>query len=71
MNDAPLQPVNLQEVKAAVFSLGGAKVVGPDGIPRSFYHKSWDIIKLDLLRVIQRFFLLFLARCLKNGMKHP
>lgn len=39
-----------------MFSLGGTKAAGPDGIPGSFYHKSWDIIKFDLFRAVQSFF---------------
>ena len=56
MNSLLLKPISIQEVKAAVFSLGGSKAAGPDGIPGSFYQKSWDIIKLDLFRAVQSFF---------------
>lgn len=35
---------------------GGSKATGPDGIPGSFNQKSWDTIKVDLLKVVQSFF---------------
>lgn len=48
--------MSLNEVKNAIFSLGASKAVGPDGIPGSFYQKSWEVICLDLLRFIQLLF---------------
>lgn len=56
INFALMQPVNLQEVKATVFNLEGSKAAGLDGIPGSFYHKSWDTINLDMFRDVQSFF---------------
>jgi len=48
--------VSLEEVKEAVFSLGASKAPGPDGLNGMFYQKSWEIVKWDILGVVNEFF---------------
>jgi hypothetical protein len=46
-----------EEVRAAVFSCyseGGG--TGPDGLSFLFYHKFWDVIKMDILHMFDDFF---------------
>ncbi len=45
---APFSP---EEIKAAVFQLGGDKAPGPDGFPLSFYQAFWEVLKEDVGRI--------------------
>ncbi|XP_049357010.1 uncharacterized protein LOC125821646 [Solanum verrucosum] len=44
------------EIREAVFALSPNCAPGPDGFRDSFYLNCWDIIKEDLINVIQDFF---------------
>lgn len=35
------QPFRLEEIKEAVFNLGGDKAPGPDGFPMQFFKTFW------------------------------
>ncbi|XP_050218932.1 uncharacterized protein LOC126669490 [Mercurialis annua] len=41
------------EVKRAVFSIGSEKATGPDGFNSVFFKNSWDIMKQDIMKVVQ------------------
>lgn len=49
------KPFSLEEVKKVVFELRKNRALGPDGFPGEFYMKFWDIIKNDLLELINDF----------------
>lgn len=38
----------LEELKTAIFDLGGDKAPGQDGFPIHFFKQFWDTIKVDL-----------------------
>ncbi|CAB4270029.1 unnamed protein product [Prunus armeniaca] len=40
--------ITVQEVKDAVFQMGGTKAPGPDGFPGIFYHSYWETICNDV-----------------------
>ncbi|KAI9125508.1 hypothetical protein K1719_002926 [Acacia pycnantha] len=46
-----LQPLNLEELKEAVFSLPQNSAPGPDGFHANFFQKYWNLIKEDLLQI--------------------
>lgn len=50
------QPIIDQEVLQEINHMPKYKACGPDGIPVEFYQSFWEIIKLDLMRLIQEFF---------------
>ncbi|GLT56367.1 hypothetical protein SLA2020_294110 [Shorea laevis] len=54
---ALLQPVSLDEVRSALFSMKALKSPGPDGIQPIFYQKHWEVISNTLLTFINRAFL--------------
>ena len=56
MNEALLHLRTMDEMKDTVFGLGAIKSPGPDGLPGLFYQKYCDIIKLEVLNVVQTFF---------------
>ncbi|KAH0777791.1 hypothetical protein KY290_009202 [Solanum tuberosum] len=47
---------NEVEIKEAVFGLNPDSTPGPDGFGGDFYQSCWDIIKSDLIDVMQQFF---------------
>lgn len=52
-----------QEVKLAVFQLGGSKAPGPDGFPGLFYQRYWSVIGPYIIMMVKSF--------LKLGILHP
>ncbi|VFQ99349.1 unnamed protein product, partial [Cuscuta campestris] len=48
---------SMEEVKQAVWSLNENAAPGPDGFNGFFFRACWDIIKIDLLKACQEFFL--------------
>lgn len=46
----------IEELKEVVFSMNPNSAAGPDGMNGFFFQKCWQIIKHDLLAVIQAFF---------------
>lgn len=55
-NSTLLAPVQLQEVKDAVFQLDADSAPGPDGFSGHFYRSAWHIVGDDLLLAVQEFF---------------
>ncbi|GJX32773.1 hypothetical protein Tco_0242628 [Tanacetum coccineum] len=51
-----IQEVLDQEIKEAVFSLGDNKAPGPDGYSAAFFKEAWDIISVDICKVVKEFF---------------
>jgi hypothetical protein len=43
-----------EEVQSAVTSIPKDNAPGPDGFIGSFYHKCWDIVKSDVIAVVQQ-----------------
>ncbi len=46
-------PFSHEELRKAVFQLGGDKAPGPDGFPLCFYQAFWDILKEDIHKIFQ------------------
>ncbi|XP_010523549.1 PREDICTED: uncharacterized protein LOC104801863 [Tarenaya hassleriana] len=46
-----------EDIKNAFFSLPDNKAPGPDGYPKEFYTKSWQLVGGDVTRAIKDFFL--------------
>ncbi|XP_060202715.1 uncharacterized protein LOC132631129 [Lycium barbarum] len=44
---------SLEEVKSAVFELKGESAYGPDGLSGTFFHSCWDIVGMDVFRMVQ------------------
>ncbi|XP_057790907.1 uncharacterized protein LOC131008020 [Salvia miltiorrhiza] len=45
-----------EEIKAAVFDLGGDSAAGPDGFTGVFFQHCWEIIKEDICLAVRTFF---------------
>ncbi|XP_026437049.1 uncharacterized protein LOC113335131 [Papaver somniferum] len=43
---------SMEEIKNAVFDLGGDSAPGPDGFSGCFYRHCWDVVQYDLVRAI-------------------
>ena len=48
-----IAPISLKELKRALFRMKPDSAPGPDGFTTRFYTSCWDIIKLDLLRMVR------------------
>jgi hypothetical protein len=46
----------LEELKAAVFYTPSDKAPGPDGFSAGFFKASWNVVKDDLLRALNKFY---------------
>ena len=53
MNRDLLRPIMLEELEKVVFGMKKGKAPGPDGFPIEFFQEFWEIIKFDLLEVVQ------------------
>uniref|UniRef100_A0A803NSN9 Reverse transcriptase domain-containing protein n=1 Tax=Cannabis sativa TaxID=3483 RepID=A0A803NSN9_CANSA len=50
------KPVTEEEMRVAVFQMHPDKSPGPDEMTPAFYQRCWNIVKHDLVMVVQRFF---------------
>lgn len=50
------EPFSLDEIKRAVFHLGGDKVPGPDGFSLRFYQCFWHTIKEDIVNIFRELY---------------
>jgi hypothetical protein len=48
-------PFTLEELKEAVFGMEPNKAAGPDGFNAEFYQRFWDLLKFDLLILLNKF----------------
>lgn len=48
-------PVTLEELKTMIFELKKNKAPGPDGITGEFYMHFWDLVKHDMIDLINDF----------------
>lgn len=55
INEELLQPLVDGEIKKATFQLGSLKAPGPDGFPRIFYYKHWDVVGPEMCRAVKDF----------------
>ena len=55
-NDFLTGPATESEVRAVLFLMHLEKSPGPDGMTALFFQKAWDIIKTDLLYLVNSFF---------------
>lgn len=55
-NMSLLAPVVESEVKKALFCMHPDKSPGPDGMSPDFYQKHWDMIREDMVKLVQQFF---------------
>ena len=61
-NDALKQVITLEEIKKAVDSMEDDRAPGPDGFNANFIKICWDVIKIDLLKIVSKS-----QRCSKIG----
>ncbi|CAA7014948.1 unnamed protein product [Microthlaspi erraticum] len=55
MNEALTRPVTENEVKIALFAMHPEKAPGLDGMTALFYQKFWDLLKEDIVRMVNEF----------------
>ncbi|KAL8142958.1 hypothetical protein V2J09_015990 [Rumex salicifolius] len=49
-------PFDVEEIRAAVMSMGGYKAPGPDGYQPIFYQNCWDIVGASVVEFVLNFF---------------
>lgn len=49
------KPFTEEDVKNVIWHFGTNKAPGPDGFTMEFFKASWEVIKLDLMRVVKEF----------------
>ncbi|XP_070664898.1 uncharacterized protein [Malus domestica] len=53
MNQALLKPVSEDEIKTAIFKMGGLKAQGPDGFQGIFYQSYWEHVYADVCALVR------------------
>ncbi|CAL2271912.1 unnamed protein product [Prunus armeniaca] len=48
--------IDLEEIKASLFSIGGIKALGRDGFPALFYEKHWNTCANDIFKLVDQGF---------------
>lgn len=56
MNAQLCKEFTVQEISNVLFQMGPLKAPGPDGFPERFFQKHWDILRDDVVSVVQHFF---------------
>lgn len=56
MNDNLCRPFSEEEISDALFQIGPLKAPGPDGLPARFFQRNWGLLKLDIIKAVQEFF---------------
>ncbi|XP_031392260.1 uncharacterized protein LOC116204310 [Punica granatum] len=51
-----MSPITKEEIKAALFSMGNDKSLGPDGFTMYFYKHAWQIVQKDFIGAMQHYF---------------
>lgn len=50
-----MAPFTLSEIRLALLSMKDDSSPGPDGFGPAFYKKNWDLVKMDLIRLMTDF----------------
>lgn len=53
-----LTPVSNDEVREAVYQLGGMKAPRPDGFSSTFYQSSWEQIGAEVCNMVKDIFII-------------
>ena len=53
MNDSLIHPILMSRVENVVFGMNKGKALGPDGFPVEFFQEFWEIINMDLLKMVK------------------
>ncbi|XP_025693017.1 uncharacterized protein [Arachis hypogaea] len=56
MNEELMAIITDEEIKEAVFSMGGLKAPGPDGLNGMFYQQHWKILSREVCGVVKQIF---------------
>jgi hypothetical protein len=56
-NDEILKPFSVEEVKKAIFEMKEESALGPDGFSMCFYKNSWEVIKREIMAMVNDFYL--------------
>ncbi|KAF3774611.1 retrotransposable element ORF2 protein [Nymphaea thermarum] len=51
-----LQPISEEEVTTIVWSLDKDSAAGPDGFPNYFFQECWEMVRTEVVHVVQNFF---------------
>jgi len=57
MNAALKEPIFLEELRHAITQGKAYKVPGHEGICLEFFRTAWDVLKLDLLQIMNRMYM--------------
>jgi hypothetical protein len=57
INEKLCAPFTEKEISDTLFQIGPLKAPGPDGFPARFLQRNWDLLRDDVVRAVQRFFL--------------
>jgi hypothetical protein len=52
MNESLVRPFVEEEVRTTLFQMAPLKGPGPDGFNASFYQKNWDVVGLEVCKVV-------------------
>ena len=52
-NEMLTKPIGMQEVEEAVNQMALGKAPGPDGFTANFFHHFWDLVKEDVLDIME------------------
>ena len=52
-NEMPLKLISMQEMEEAVNQVALGKASGPDGFTTDFFHSFWDMIKEEILEIME------------------
>lgn len=55
-NACLLRPIELEEVRGALFQMHPDKAPGPDGMSPGFFQKFWHIVQQDVFHLVLSFF---------------
>lgn len=56
MKASLVREVSAEEIRSAMFFIGGDKAPGPDGFNASFFHQNWSVVGPDVVAAEGYFF---------------
>ena len=56
MNEKLCEAFTDKEISDALFQIGPLKAPGPDGFPARFFQRNWEVLKENIIRVVNEFF---------------